>query len=228
MGVQRKTTILTVAVLAAAVGGYFYFHRAPKLTEEDFILLTDFTNTTGDTVFDGTLRQSLATKLEESTFLNIVSDQKIAQTLLHMGQPADLGLTQDLAIQVCEHTGSVAVIDGSIASLEDEYVVGLNAVNCKTGETLAQEQVTSDDEEHVLAALGKAATEIRAKLGESHALLSQFDIPLVEATTSSLEALRAYSLGTKAFNNGALEAVLPFFQRAINLDPNFAMAYKAR
>jgi hypothetical protein len=203
MSVQRKTTILVVATLAAAGGGYYYFHRAPKLTEESFILLTDFTNTTGDTVFDGTLREGLATKLEESTFLNIVSDQKIAQTLLHMGQPADLGLTQDLAIQVCEHTGSVAVIDGSIASLEDEYVVGL-------------------------AALGKAATEIRAKLGESHALLSQFDIPLVEATTSSLEALRAYSLGTKAFNNGALEAVLPFFQRAINLDPNFAMAYKAR
>jgi len=227
MGVQRKTTILTVAVLAAAFGGYFYSHRAPKLTEEDFILLTNFTNTTGDTVFDGTLRQGLATKLEESTFLNIVSDQKIAETLRHMGQPSDLGLTQDLATQVCEHTGSVAVIDGSIALLEDAYVVGLNAVNCKTGETLAQEQVTSEDKEHVLAALGKATTELRAKLGESHALLSQFDIPLVEATTSSLEALRAYSLGMKAFNNAALEAALPFFQRSVNLDPNFVMAYAA-
>ena len=121
MNIQRKTTILAVAVVAAAVGGYFYFHRAPKLTEEDSILLTDFTNTTGDSVFDGTLRQGLATKLGESTFLNIVSDEKIAETLRHMGQPANLGLTQDLATQVCEHTGSVAVIDGSIALLEDEY-----------------------------------------------------------------------------------------------------------
>jgi tetratricopeptide (TPR) repeat protein len=227
MSVQRITTILVVAVLAVAIGGYFYFHRAPKLTEKDFILLTDFTNTTGDTVFDGTLRMGLATKLEESTFLNIVSDQKITQTLRHMGQSADQGLTQDLAIQVCEHTGSVAVIDGSIASQEGEYVVGLNAVNCKTSETLAQEQVTSEDKGHVLVALGKAATEMRAKLGESHALLSQFDRPLVEATTSSLEALRAYSLGMKAFNNSDLEAALPFFQRAISLDPNFAMAYAA-
>jgi tetratricopeptide (TPR) repeat protein len=226
MSVQQKTTILVLAVMVA-VGGYLYFHLAPKLTEENFILLMDFTNTTGDTVFDGTLRQGLATKLDESTFLNIVSDEEIAQTLRQMGQPADLRLTQDLATRVCEHTRSVAVIDGSIASQEDEYVLGLKAVNCKTGDTLAQEQITSEDKEHVLAALGKAATEIRAKLGESHTLLSQLDVPLVVASTSSLEALRAYSLGMKEFNNAALEAALPFFQRAINLDPNFAMAYAA-
>ncbi len=227
MSVRRKTTVLVVAVLAAVLGGYFYFHRVPRLAERDFILLADFTNTTGDAIFDGTLRQGLTTKLEESTFLNIVSDQEITETLRLMGQPAHLRLNQELARQVCEHTGSVAIIDGSIASLEDEYVVGLNAVNCKTGETLAQEQVTSEDKEHVLAALGKASTGIRAKLGESHALLSQFDTPLVEATTSSLEALRAYSLGMKAFNNADLEAALPFLQRAINLDSNFAMAYAA-
>jgi tetratricopeptide (TPR) repeat protein len=227
MSLERKTSILVVAALGAVFGGYFYLHRAPKLTEKDFILLADFTNTTGDAVFNGTLRQGLATKLEESTFLNVVSDQKIAETLRHMGQPADLGLSQDLATRVCEHTGSVAVIDGSIANLEDEYVVGLNAVNCKTGESLAQEQVTSEDKEHVLAALGKAATELRAKLGESHAPLSQFNIPLVEATTSSMEALRAYSLGMRAFNNAAFEGSVPFFHRAINLDPNFVMAYAA-
>jgi tetratricopeptide (TPR) repeat protein len=227
MSVQRKTTILMVAVLAVAFGAYFYFHRAPKLAVGDFVLLADFTNTTGDTVFDGTLRQGLATKLEESTFLNVVSDHKIKQTLHHMGQPADRGLTQDLAMQLCADTGSVAVINGSIASQEDEYVVGLNAVNCKTGEILAQDQVTSEDKEHVLAALGKGATEIRAKLGESHKLLSQFDRPLVKATTSSLEALRAYSLGMEAFNNSDLEVALPHFENAIGLDPNFALAYVA-
>jgi hypothetical protein len=227
MSLERKTSILVVAALGAVFGGYFYLHRAPKLTEKDVILLADFTNTTGDAVFNGSLRQGLATKLEESTFLNVVSDQKIAETLRQMGQPADLGLSQDLATRVCEHTGSVAVIDGSIANPEDEYVVGLNAVNCKTGETLAQEEVTSEDKEHVLAALGKAATELRAKLGESHAPLSQFNIPLVEATTSSMEALRAYSLGMRAFNNAAFEGSVPFFHRAINLDPNFVMAYAA-
>jgi tetratricopeptide (TPR) repeat protein len=227
MSVQRKTTDLVIAVLVAVFGGSLYFHRTSRLTDKDSIVIADFTNTTGDRVFDGSLRQGLATKLEESTFLSIVSDQEIAQMLPLMGQPADLHLNQDLARRVCGYTGSVAVINGSIASSEDGYVVGLNAANCKTGQTLAQEQVTSEDKEHVLAALGKAATGIRAKLGESHALISQFNTPLVEATTSSLEALRAYSLGTKAFNNADLEAALPFLQRAINLDSNFSMAYAA-
>ena len=227
MSVQRKTTVLVVAVLVAVFGGYFYFHRPSRLTGKDFIVIADFTNTTGDGVFDGSLREGLVAKLEESKFLNIVSDQEIAQTLRLMAQPADLQLNQYLARQVCGYTGSVAVINGSIASLEDEYVVGLNAVNCKTGQTLAQEQVTSEDKEHVLAALGKAATGIRTKLGESHGLLAQFDTPLVEATTSSLEALQAYSLGMKAINNADLEAALPFLQHAINLDSNFSMAYAA-
>ncbi len=218
---------MVVAVLVAVFVGYFYFHRPSRLTDKDFIVIADFTNTTRDGVFDGSLRQGLATKLEESTFLNIVSDQEIAQTLRLMGQAVDLQLNQDLARRVCGYTGSVAAINGSIALSEDGYVVGLNAANCKTGQTLAQEQVTSEDKEHVLAALGKAATGIRAKLGESHALLSQFDTPLVEATTSSLEALRAYSLGMKAFNNADLDAALPFLQHAINLDSNFSMAYAA-
>jgi tetratricopeptide (TPR) repeat protein len=227
MSVQRKAIILAVAVLAAALGGYSYFHRAPKLAENDFVLLTDFTNTTGDKVFDGTLRQGLATDLEQSAYLNVVSDQKISQTLRHLGQPTDRALTQDLAIQMCGQTGSVAIIDGSIAIQEDGYAVGLQGLNCKTGETLAQELVTSEDKEHVLAALGKATTEIRAKLGEPRALLSQFDVPLVGATTSSLEALRAYSLGMQAIHDSALQGAIPFFQRAISLDNSFALAYAA-
>jgi tetratricopeptide (TPR) repeat protein len=227
MSVQRKSTILAVAVLVAAGGSYFYFHRSPIVTDKDFIVIADFTNNTSNTVFDDTLRQGLATKLRESTFLNVVSDQEIVQTLGLMGQPADLRLNQDLARQICEHTGSVAVINGSIGTSEDGYVVGLNAVNCKTGKTLAQEEVTSEDKEHVLAALGKASTGIRASLGESHGLLSQFDTPLVEATTSSLEALQAYSRGLKAFNHADIETSLPFFQRAVNLDSNFSLAYAA-
>ncbi len=171
MSVERKTPILLVAGLGAVLGGYFYLHLAPKLTQKDFILLTDFENTTGDPIFNDTLRQGLATKLEESTFVNVVSDQKLMQTLRYMGLPVDLGFTHDLATQVCAHTGGVAAIEGSVAILEDKYVVALNAVNCETGETLAQEQVPSEDKEHVLAALGKAATEIRAKLGEPRAFI---------------------------------------------------------
>jgi tetratricopeptide (TPR) repeat protein len=227
MSVQRKAIILAVAVLAAAFGGYSYFHRAPKLAENDFVLLTDFTNTTGDKVFDGTLRQGLATDLEQSTYLNVVSDQKISQTLRHLAQPAGGALTHDLTIQMCGQTESAAVIDGSIAIQEDGYAVGLQALNCSTGETLAQELVTSEDKAHVLAALGKATTEIRAELGEPHALLSQFDVPLVGATTSSLEALRAYSLGMQASNDSDLQGAIPFFQRAISLDDSFALAYAA-
>jgi tetratricopeptide (TPR) repeat protein len=227
MNVRHKTTLSALAVLVAVGGGYFYFHRPPSVTDKDLILIADFTNSTADRVFDDTLRQGLAIKLGESTFLNIVSDQEIAQTLSLIGQPADLRLNQDLARQVCEHTESVAVINGSIASSEDGYVVGLNAVNCKTGQNLAEEQVTSEDKEHVLAALGKAATGIRVKLGESHALLSQFDTPIVEVTTSSLEALQAYSRGLKAFNREDIETALPFFRRAINLDSNFSLAYAA-
>jgi len=227
MSVQRKAIILAVAVLAAALGGYSYFHRAPKLAANDFVLLTDFTNTTGDKVFDGTLRQALATDLEQSTYLNVVSNQKITQTLRHLGHPADRALTQDLAIHVCGQMGSAAIIAGSIGIQEDGYAVGLQALNCKTGESLAEELVTSEDKEHVLAALGKATTEIRAKLGEPRALLSQSDVPLVAATTSSLEALRVYSLGTQAINYSDLPGAIPFFRRAISLDNSFALAYAA-
>jgi serine/threonine protein kinase/tetratricopeptide (TPR) repeat protein len=215
-----------VIVLALAVGAYFYFRPAPKLTEKDSIVLADITNTTGDAVFDGTLRQGLAAQLGQSPFLTIVSDDQIAGTLRLMGQSPDARLTKDIARQVCARTSGAAVIEGSIAKLDNQYVIGITAVNCRTGETLAQSQNTADDKTHVLATVGKAATEIRGKLGESHASLSKFDVPLEQATTPSLEALQAYSLGRQAMvSRGDYPAASQFLRRAVSLDPNFAMAY---
>ena len=186
-------------VLALVAGGLYYRSSAARpLTEKDTIVLADFTNTTGDTVFDGTLRQGLAAQLEQSPYLNIVSDDRIGGTLKLMGLASDARLTKEVSRQVCERTSSAAVIDGSIASIGGQYVVGLNAVNCKTGETIATEQVTAADKAHVLDALTKASSQIRTKLGESHDSLAKFDTPLAEATTPSLEALQAYSLGYRA------------------------------
>jgi serine/threonine protein kinase/tetratricopeptide (TPR) repeat protein len=215
-----------VVVGGLAIGGYFYGHRTAALTEKDTVVLADFTNTTDDTVFDGTLRQGLAAQLEQSPYLNIVSDDKIGGTLKLMGLASDARLTKEVSRQVCERTSSAAVIDGSIASIGGQYVVGLNAVNCKTGETIAAEQVTAADKARVLDALTKASSQIRTKLGESHESLAKFDTPLAEATTPSLEALQAYSLGYRAQviqNN--FPAALPLVKRAVELDPNFAMAY---
>src|SRR5271170_1996713 len=216
----------TVVVAALAVGGYFYSHRTPALTEKDTIVLADFTNTTGDTVFDGTLRQGLASQLEQSPFLNLLSDQQIAQTLGLMAQPKDSRLTSELAREVCQRTAGAASIEGSISSLGSQYVVGLKAVNCHNGDALANEQATANGKEQVLKALGDAATKIRVKLGESLASVQKYDAPAENVTTSSLEALQAYSLGYKAVDvNVDSAAAIPFFQRAIGLDPNFTMAY---
>jgi serine/threonine protein kinase len=215
-----------VLVAALAIGGYFYSHRTPVLTEKDTIVLADFTNTTGDTVFDGTLRQGLAAQLEQSPFLNLLSDQQIAQTLGLMAQPKDSRLTGELARDVCERTASAATIDGSISSLGSQYVVGLKAVNCHNGDALANEQATANGKEQVLKALGDAATKIRVKLGESLASVQKYDAPAENVTTSSLEALQAYSLGYQtALVKRDDAAAIPFFQRAVSLDPNFAMAY---
>ena len=215
-----------VVLIALVAGGYFFFHRAPKLTGKDSIVLADITNTTGDPVFDGTLRQGLAAQLGQSPFLNIVSDDQIAGTLRFMGQPPDARLTKDIARQVCERAAGAAVIAGSIAKLDNQYVVGISAVNCHTGEILAQEQVTADDKAHVLAAVGTAATEIRGKLGESHDSLAKFDVPLEQATTPSLEALQAFNLARQAqVFRADYPAAIQFSRRAVELDPNFAMAY---
>ena len=229
-GKPRWKVAVPVALLivAALIAGGFYYrsHQAAPLTTKDTVVLADFTNTTGDAVFDGTLRQGLAAQLEQSPYFNIISDDKIAGTLKLMGLPADARLTRDVARQVCARTNSAVLIDGSISSVGGPFAVGLNAVNCKTGEKLATEQVESEDKSHVLGALTKAATQIRTKLGESRDSLARFDTPLMEATTSSLEALQAYTLGFKAYQvqNTAVAAV-PLLKRAIELDPNFAIAY---
>jgi serine/threonine protein kinase/Flp pilus assembly protein TadD len=214
-------------LIAAAGAAYFSVHRhTPKLTEKDTIVLADFTNTTGDPVFDGTLRQGLSAQLEQSPFLSLISDQRISQTLALMSQPKNARLTKELGREVCQRTASAATIEGSIASLGSQYVLGLNAVNCANGDLLAQEQVTANGKEHVLEGLGDAATKLREKLGESLASVQRYDAPPENVTTPSLEALQAYSLGYKAIDvNDDSAAAIPFFQRAISLDPNFAMAY---
>jgi eukaryotic-like serine/threonine-protein kinase len=217
-----------VVVVAALVAGGLYFrsrHAAP-LTEKDTIVLADFTNTTSDPVFDGTLRQGLSSQLEQSPFLNLLSDERVAQTLALMAQPKDARFTRELAREVCQRTASAASIEGSISSLGSQYVVGLKAVNCRSGDVLANEQATANGKEQVLKALGEAATKIRVKLGESLASVQKFDAPAENVTTPSLEALQAYSLGYQTqIVKRDNAAAIPLLQRAISLDSNFAMAY---
>jgi eukaryotic-like serine/threonine-protein kinase len=215
-----------ILVIGLAVGGWLFFSRkATALTDKDTIVLADFTNTTGDPVFDGALRQGLSVQLEQSPFLNLVSDDQIQQTLRLMNQPTDARLTPEIARQLCQRTGSAVVLDGSIASLGSQYVLGLKAVNCLTGNSLAEEQITAESKEQVLKALSQAAANVRTKLGESLSSVQKLDTPLEQATTSSLEALQSYSLGRTMLENDNVEASVPLFQRAIQLDPNFAMAY---
>ncbi len=216
-------------IVAVAIAGALYFRSRQtthRLTEKDTIVLAEFTNTTGDPVFDGALRQGLSAQLEQSPFLNLLSDERVAQTLALMAQPKDARLTRELAREVCQRTASAASLEGSISSLGTQYVVGLRAVNCRSGDVLANEQATAGGKEQVLKALGEAATKIREKLGESLASVQKYDEPAENVTTPSLEALQAYTLGYQTFvvkydNPGAVA----FFQRAISLDPNFAMAY---
>ena len=219
-------TSATIVVIGLAVGGWLFFSRkAHTLTDKDTIVLADFTNTTGDTVFDGTLRQGLSVQLEQSPFLSLVSEQQVQQTLRLMGQPADSQLTPEIARDLCRRTQSVAMIDGSIANLGNQYVLGLQAVNCRTGDVLAEEQATADGKERVLSALGDSTAKLRAKLGETLSTVKRFDTPLEQATTPSLEALQAYSLGRGMMARDDWADAPPLLQRAIRLDPNFAMAY---
>jgi serine/threonine protein kinase/Flp pilus assembly protein TadD len=219
---------LGALVVAAAVGTYVYFLHRPsgQLTEQDTVVLAEFVNTTGDPVFDGTLRQGLSAQLDQSPFLDLLSDQRIAQTLALMSQSPEARLTRELAREVCVRTGSSATIEGSIASLGSQYVLGLQAVNCHSGDLLAGEQATANGKEQVLKALGEAAAGMRRKLGESLTSCEKFDAPPENVTTPSLEALKAYSLGFQAQDmKDDFAAAIPLFQRAISLDPNFAMAY---
>ena len=222
-----KIALAVVLLALLAAGGLYYRSLQTRpLTDKDTIVLTDFTNTTGDPVFNGTLRQGLASQLEQTPFLTLVSDSIIAQTLTRMSKPRDARLTPELAREVGQRLGAAATIEGSISALGTQYVVSLKAVNCRDGNLLAQEQETATGKEHVLNALGQAATKMRKKLGESLASVQKYDALPEDTTTSSLEALQAYALGIKAtdIDNDYLAAI-PFFQRAVTLDPNFAMAY---
>jgi len=221
----KAMVLAAVGVLALSVGGYFYFHRTPKLTDKDTIVLADFTNATGDAVFDGTLRQGLAIQLEQSPFLKIMGDQQVQQDLSLMSVAPESHITSQIAHDIFVRHGAAATIDGSIGSLGTNYVITLEATSCRGGATLAREQIQARDKEHVLNALGTAATAIRAKLGESLSTVQRFDTPLEQATTPSLEALQAYTLGRKAMAGSDDTAAVPLFQQAIRLDPNFAMAY---
>ena len=217
----------TIVIVGLAVGGWLFFTRkAHALTDKDTIVLADFTNTTGDPVFDGTLRQGLSVQLEQSPFLSIISDQQIQQTLKMMDQKPDAKLTPEIARELCQRTGSAAVLDGSITQIGTPYLLTVTAVNCSSGESLASTEAQASDKSHVLDALGKTASEIRNKLGESLSTVQKFDIPLEQATTPSLEALQAFSSGYKiATRTGGPTAAIPFFNHATELDPNFAMAY---
>jgi hypothetical protein len=221
-----KVIVPAVAVaVALGLGGYFYSLRAAKLTDKDKIVLADFTNTTSDPVFDGTLRQGLAVQLEQSPFLSLVSDERIQKVLGLMGRPADTRLTPDVAKEVCERTASAAVLEGSIASLGSQYVVGLRAKNCRTGDVLDEEQVQAARKEDVLNALSQIASKFRTRVGESLATVQQHNTPLEEATTPSLEALKTYSQAFKVLSSNGSAAALPLFQRAVEIDPKFAIAW---
>jgi len=226
----RPWTVLVVsslAFLALAAVVYFYFHRAPKLTDKDTIVLGDFANSTGDPIFDDALKQALTSSLRQSPFLNVLSDNRVSQTLRLMTRPPNTPLTPEIMQELCQRTDSKAWVAGSIASLGSEYVVGLKTVNCQNGDTLAQAQATAANKEKVLDAVGDAASKLRGELGESLANVKKFDVPLSQATTSSLEALKAASLGNKTLQEKGSVAAMPFFQHAVELDPNFASGYVA-
>ncbi len=228
----RKSTrwaalmVVTTLVIALAVGGWLFFSRkARALTDKDTIVLADFTNTTGDSVFDGTLRQGLSVQLEQSPFLSIIPDQQVQQTLQMMGQKPDAKLTPEIARELCQRAGSAAVLNGSIAQIGEQYLITLKAVNCASGQSLASAEAEASNKNHVLEALGKTASAIRNKLGESVSTVQQFDTPLEQASTPSLEALKAASSGNRVLYATGEPAAIPFFKHAIELDPNFALAY---
>jgi len=219
---------LALLIALAALGAVFYLRsnrRQPALTEKDTILLADFANKTGDEVFDDTLKQALAVALRQSPYLSVLSDDQVAATLRLMERPGGTAVTGEVAREVCQRAASRAYIAGSIAALGSQYVLGLKAVGCVGGETLAQEQATASTKEKVLDALGQEAAKLRQELGESLASVQKFDTPLEQATTSSLEALKACTMAVRARDEGDWAAALRFFERAVELDPTFARAY---
>ena len=228
-GSRRKSRLMmasaVAAVAAALAWAYLFSHRAPKLTDKDTLVLADFENRTGDPVFDGMLRQGLAIQLGQSPFLSLVSEQHIRKTLSLMSRPEDSPLSPEIAREVCQRTSSAAVLDGRIDALGTQYVLGLRARNCRTGEVLDEEQVQAARKEDVLNALSEIASRFRTRIGESLATVEKHDTPLPEATTASLEALKAYSTAWKAWLTTGPTAALPHVQHAVELDPQFALAH---
>jgi serine/threonine protein kinase/tetratricopeptide (TPR) repeat protein len=217
--------IAALFVLAVGAAVFFYFNRAQALTEKDTILLADFVNTTGDAVFDGTLKQALAVQLGQSPFLNIYSDERVREALRFMGRSPDERITKDIAREICQRQSLKAMLTGSVSSLGSHYVITLDAMNAQSGESIAREQVEAGSKEQVLSSLGQAASAMREKLGESLSSIKKHDVPIEQATTSSLEALKAYAMGNEERAKGKQQESLNFYKRAIELDPNFAMAY---
>jgi eukaryotic-like serine/threonine-protein kinase len=226
MGWKLWAPVTVVAVAAISIGGYMYAHRTPMLAEKDSVVIADFTNTTGDPVFDGTLRQGLSVQLEQSPYLNILSDAQIAQTMSLMGHPPMEHLTDDMARQVCVRSNSHATIEGSISQIGSQFSLIVKAMNCSTGATLTSVEATAQDKNHVLSALNDLSSSIRGKLGESLRSVQKYDAPLEMATTTSLDALKAYSMGRDALiKRGDNTGAITLLQRAVALDPNFAMAH---
>jgi Flp pilus assembly protein TadD len=230
---QKKRWFVLAAVTtlmgAAAIGGGLYYRSHSlanqRLTDKDTIAIADFDNKTGDAVFDDTLKTALTVALNQSPFLSVLPESKVGEALKLMTKPADTKLTPEIAKDLCQRTGSKAYIAGSIASLGSEYVIGLKAVNCQSGEPLAEEQVTASSKEKVLNALGDVASRLRGELGESVATVNKFDVPMEQVTTTSLEALKAYSAAKAEQRDKGWAAGIPLLKRAIELDPNFALAY---
>ena len=224
---KNRWILIAGAALGAVIiaGLFFYTHKSHALTEKDSILLADFVNTTGDTVFDGTLKQALAVQLGQSPYLNVLPQSRIEEALKYMGRPRDERITNDIAKEIAQREATKAVLEGSISSLGSHYVIDLNAINAQTGDSLAQQQVEADSKEEVLKSLDQAASDLRQKLGESLVSVQKFATPLEKATTSSLEALKAFSQGDAAHQILNDPEAIPYLQHAVELDPNFAMAY---
>ena len=219
---QAIVAVAALALIALAIGGYFFFHRGPKLTEKDRIVISDFTNSTGDAAFDDTLKQALTTELGQSPFLNILSDQKVTDTLRMMGRQPNERLTKEVTREICQRTASAAMLTGSIAQIGSHYNLVLNALNCSTGDLIASAQTEVEDKNRVLGALGQLGTQLREKLGESLTTIQKYDKPLEQVTTSSLEALKSYTQGFKAQDSAT---AVTYYKRAVDLDPNFATAW---
>jgi len=227
-GSRLKRTIAPVATLLGLLAAaYFYYHRAPGITDKDTLVLADFVNQTSDPIFDGTLRQGLAVQLEQSPFLKIMDDQEMHLVLRRMGLPPGSHIANQIAREICVREGAAATIEGTIASLGSSYVVTIQAVSCQDGASLGRSQIQAEDKEHVLKAVGTAGTAMRSKLGESLSSIERLNRPLEQATTTSLEALQNYSAGFSHLVQGQSLAAVPSFERAFTLDPNFAMAYQS-